>query len=256
MLNSLALLHFSLLELLCMSRERDLLQASLRQHEAELRSTGSVIASLRQRCEVLEAIQAQMESDQTAAINADDAVVAVDDSSSSGSEGVTLELPDGADASDVIPALAASTAPLHLRRSRLHALLLQRTVQDRKVARLEADLEVARRDAQTHRDAIAAQWEQLSALRDEMAALQLERDRVDAAGVLAHGQIDSSSSAAAAFSASASTSSLLLQLHQLEERSRSLELHNRNFLRAFYMRVAMWCVGVLVACAAMAALVA
>ena len=255
MLTSLALLHLSLSELLCLSRERDLLTASLRQHETELRSTGSVITSLRQRCEVLEAIQAQMEADQTAAINANDAVVAVDDSSS-GSEGVTLELPDGADASDVIPALAASTAPLHLRRSRLHALLLQRTVQDRKVARLEADLEVARRDAQTHRDAIAAQWEQLTVLRDEMAALQLERDRADAASVQAHGQVDSGSSVAAAFSASASTSSLLLQLHQLEERARSLELHNRNFLRSFYMRVAVWCVGVLVACATVAALVA
>ena len=58
-----------------MSRDRDALSVSLRQHTVELNSTAGVIAALRERIGVLEAIQTQLERERSAAAVSEAGVV-------------------------------------------------------------------------------------------------------------------------------------------------------------------------------------
>lgn len=241
----------SLSDLASLVRERDLLSTSLKAHELELSSTHAVVRSLRDRIVVLEEIQKGMERDFKFG---EQECVAEEEESKSFLEGE--EITDGSaaaapSASSLIPVLSSSSAPLHLRRSRLHALLLHRTIADRKLARLESELVQQRRENQSHLSAIAEQWGQLERIRAEMTKLQEERDQAEEESKYdRESQKDeaSISSPHARFSSDASTASLLLQLHQCHEQIDRLERHNARFLRRFYVRVALWCLAIIVAC--------
>ena len=223
-------------------RERDLLSSSLQSHERELASTHEVVRSLRERIGVLEEIQTGLERD--AKFNGQE----VGEAGESEESQSWIEGDEPPAASSLVPVLSSSSAPLHLRRSRLHALLLHRTISDRKLVRLESELAQQRRENQSHLQSIADQWSQLEQIRHEMHKLQEERDQAEAETREHTAHEEDASISPHRFSSDASTASLCLQLHQCHEHIDRLERHNARFLRRFYAKVAMWCLVIMAGC--------
>jgi hypothetical protein len=132
---------------------------------------------MRQRIEVLEEMMRQREEEMKSASSE----VIPDDENGDGksydSVSRIIDLSADAPPSTLIPALASSTAPLHLRRSQLHSLLLHRSITQRKITRLESELDVERRANHSQLKSIDDQWRLIEQVKRAIEELEAERAR-------------------------------------------------------------------------------
>jgi hypothetical protein len=234
--------------------------------------------ALRERIGVLVAIVQQREEDSKGEIQL------VADGEAADSDAALdhlLQLPADASASTIIPALSSSTsgAPLQLRRSSLHSLLLHRSITQHKLQRLRVELSVEREQSARKEKEIEEQWKRLEEMREHLEQLEKEKAKVrsseeeigserkdeEQVREVSSGETGAERARvrmimsvlmvcnallvipqSVAFASDASTSTLLLQLHTAETRVHRLEQANAAFMKRFCAHVLGWSLAVMV----------